>query len=60
MNGRSGIKVRFDKDFEKQCYALIRLYLVLDSVDYLLMTEYSISLELRIRLNYISSYMNVQ
>ena len=20
MNGRSGIKVRFDKDFEKECY----------------------------------------
>ena len=25
MNGRSGIKVRFDKEFEKQCYALIKL-----------------------------------
>ena len=25
MNGRSGIKVRFDKDFEKQCYDLIKL-----------------------------------
>ena len=23
MNGRSGIKVRYDKDFEKQCYDLI-------------------------------------
>ena len=25
MNRRSGIKVRFDKDFEKQCYDLIKL-----------------------------------
>ena len=25
MNGRSGIKVRFDIDFEKQCYDLIKL-----------------------------------
>ena len=25
MNGRSGIKVSFNKDFEKQCYALIKL-----------------------------------
>ena len=25
MNGRSGIKVRFGKDFEKQCYDLIKL-----------------------------------
>ena len=22
MNGRSGMKVRYDKDFEKQCYEL--------------------------------------
>ena len=25
MNARSGIKVRFDKAFEKQCYDLIKL-----------------------------------
>ena len=25
MNGRSGIKVRYDKDFEKHCYDLIKL-----------------------------------
>ena len=25
MNGRSGIKVRYDTDFEKQCYDLIKL-----------------------------------
>ena len=26
MNGRSGIKVRYDKDLEKQCYDLIKLW----------------------------------
>ena len=25
MNGRSGIKERYDKDLEKQCYDLIKL-----------------------------------
>ena len=29
MNGWSGIKVRFDKDFEKQCYDLIKLLMYL-------------------------------
>ena len=28
MNGRSGIKVRYDKDFEKQCYDLMKLFII--------------------------------